>query len=70
MKKEGSDLMRDKPNLDLEKLKAQVKLDPIPLDKKKKKFWEFSVPTSKGSKKKPRYYKKQLYRVRKELMSK
>ena len=52
--------MRPKASkFNLEKLKSQTKV---------KKFWEYPSTTGNGSRKKPRYYKRQLYRVKKELM--
>jgi len=64
--------MRNKPEFNLEKLKAQTMKNQLPktvLNDKKFKFWELpSSGNGTGKKKKhPRYYKKQLFRIKKEL---
>lgn len=48
-----------KAGFNLERLKSQTQV--------KKKFWEFPA-NGNSRKKKPHYYKRQLYRVKKELM--
>ena len=64
--------MRDKPEFNLEKLKAQTsknKLPDIAQKGKKFKFWEFSSNgNGKKKKKRPRYYKRQLFKIKKELI--
>ena len=64
--------MRDKPEFNLEKLKAQTMKNqlskPKPTKDKKFKFWELPSNNGNGKKKKhPRYYKRQLFKIRKEL---
>ena len=61
--------MHDKPEFNLEKLKAQTKLPDITQKGKKFNFWEFPSNGNgkKKKKKRPRYYKKQLFQARKEL---
>ena len=63
--------MRDKPEFNLEKLKAQAMKNQLPKTTKGKefKFWELpSGGNGNGKKKKhPRYYKKQLFKIKKEL---
>ena len=67
--------MRDKPEFNLEKLKAQAQKNRLPkstLNDKKFKFWE--LPSNNGNnnngkkKKHPRYYKRQLFKIKKELI--
>ena len=67
--------MRDKPEFNLEKLKAQTMKNQLSTSTKGKKlkFWEFSSNgngngTGKKKKKRPRYYKRQLFRIKKELL--
>ena len=63
--------MRDKPEFNLEKLKAQTsknKLPDITQKGKKLKFWEFSSNGNDKKKKHPRYYKRQLFKIKKELI--
>jgi len=63
--------MPDKPDLTLEKLKAQAQTQMSNLSKntkdRKLKFWEFS-DNNKKKKKRPRYYKRQLFKIKKELI--
>ena len=62
--------MRDKPEFNLEKLKAQTMKNQLSTPAGKKfKFWELpSNGNGTGKKKKhPRYYKRQLFKIKKEL---
>ena len=63
--------MPDKPDLTLEKLKAHAQTQMSNLSKntkdRKLKFWEFS-DNNKKKKKRPRYYKRQLFKIKKELI--
>jgi len=65
--------MRDKPEFNLEKLKAQAQKNRLPkstLNDKKFKFWELPTNGNGNNKKKkhPRYYKRQLFKIKKELI--
>ena len=63
--------MRDKPEFNLEKLKAQTQKNRLP-DAKKFKFLELSSNNNNNGngkrKKHPRYYKRQLFKIKKELL--
>ena len=61
--------MRDKPEFNLEKLKAQTMKNQLSTPAGKKfKFWELPSNNGNGKKKKhPRYYKRQLFKIKKEL---
>ncbi len=62
--------MREKPEFNLEKLKVQAMKSqlskPKPTDKKFK-FWELPSNNNGKKKKHPRYYKRQLFKIKKEL---
>ena len=60
--------MRDKPEFNLEKLKAQTMKSQLsrPVGKKFK-FWELPSNGNGKKKKHPRYYKRQLFKIKKEL---
>ncbi len=61
--------MRDKPEFNLEKLKAQTMKSQLSKSTKDKKFKFWELPSNNNGKKKkhPRYYKRQLFKIKKEL---
>lgn len=61
--------MSDKVEFSLEKHRAQAKLPKVKIPKGKKlKFWQLPVNTNGKKKKRPKYYKRQLFKVGKDLI--
>ena len=60
--------MADKVEFSLEKYKAQAKLPKVKVAKEKKlNFWQLTNQSTK-KKRRPRFYKKQLFKVGKDLV--
>lgn len=63
------EIVSGKVEFSLEKYRAQAKLPKVKTPKEKKlKFWQLPISTNGKKKKSPKYYKRQLYKIGKDLV--